>query len=294
MTSADSSPVVVSGLGSSGTRVVAQILQELGIHMGDDLNRALDNLLFTLLLKRPRELAAPSLGQRMNRAADLVHVFGRLCRSPGSVTEPGIARELLRASADHIRYGIERPTPARRTVWTGRRLRTAWRSRRHAPGERWGFKEPTAHLFLPAMVQEFPRMSYVHVMRDPRDYAVVPHNQFAIWSRAFPDLSLHGHGSRAAAQLHWWTEMNERAVMYARDRRIRFLAVRLEDLILHPDHGIQQLADFIGHPRNDGIPPGLKSFIRTPASLGRGYALDVSTLGGPSLVARIADMGYDC
>ncbi len=45
-------PVVIGGVGGSGTRLIAQILKDLGYFMGNDLNEANDNLLFPLLFKR--------------------------------------------------------------------------------------------------------------------------------------------------------------------------------------------------------------------------------------------------
>src|ERR1700675_795212 len=47
-------PLVIGGIGGSGTRVAAQLLIELGFYLGDDLNPALDNLTSTFLFKRPR------------------------------------------------------------------------------------------------------------------------------------------------------------------------------------------------------------------------------------------------
>ena len=49
-----SSPVIIGGVGGSGTRVVAEILDNLGFYIGNDLNPAKDNLWFLLLFKRPR------------------------------------------------------------------------------------------------------------------------------------------------------------------------------------------------------------------------------------------------
>ncbi len=50
MTSEDSgverTPIAVGGIGGSGTRVVAAILKELGIFIGDNLNASNDNLDF--------------------------------------------------------------------------------------------------------------------------------------------------------------------------------------------------------------------------------------------------------
>jgi len=46
-------PVAIGGVGGSGTRVVAETVNRLGIAFGRDLNGASDNLLYTLLFKRP-------------------------------------------------------------------------------------------------------------------------------------------------------------------------------------------------------------------------------------------------
>lgn len=40
----DSAPVVIGGVGGSGTRVVAEIVESLGFFIGDDLNHARDNM----------------------------------------------------------------------------------------------------------------------------------------------------------------------------------------------------------------------------------------------------------
>ena len=51
-------PVVIGGIGGSGTRLIAQCLKELGYLMGADLNPAYDNLWFTLLFKRVEILSS--------------------------------------------------------------------------------------------------------------------------------------------------------------------------------------------------------------------------------------------
>ena len=45
-------PLVIGGIGGSGTRLVAEICSLFGIYLGDDLNVASDNLLYTLLFRR--------------------------------------------------------------------------------------------------------------------------------------------------------------------------------------------------------------------------------------------------
>lgn len=52
--------IVIGGMGGSGTRLVAQAVNLLGAPLGHDLNRALDDLTFTWLLKRPTRFAGTS------------------------------------------------------------------------------------------------------------------------------------------------------------------------------------------------------------------------------------------
>lgn len=47
-------PVVIGGIGGSGTRIVAEILSRWGFYIGNDLNKFNDKLLYTLLFKRPK------------------------------------------------------------------------------------------------------------------------------------------------------------------------------------------------------------------------------------------------
>ena len=46
-------PVAVGGVGGSGTRVIASMVQSLGYRIGTNLTRAQDDLSFSVLFKRP-------------------------------------------------------------------------------------------------------------------------------------------------------------------------------------------------------------------------------------------------
>ena len=46
------SPIIIGGIGGSGTRVIAEILTLLDVYLGRALNKSLDNLWFTALFKR--------------------------------------------------------------------------------------------------------------------------------------------------------------------------------------------------------------------------------------------------
>jgi hypothetical protein len=72
-TSSQAGPVAIRGVGGSGTRLVADIVLELGFYLGADLNYERDNLWFTLLLKRPEWYAKERAGDSTG-----IHVALRL------------------------------------------------------------------------------------------------------------------------------------------------------------------------------------------------------------------------
>ena len=65
--------VSIGGVGGSGTRAVARILELLGYFMGGSLNRSGDNLWFTALLRRPRwyrEVCSENLGHEVDQVLE--------------------------------------------------------------------------------------------------------------------------------------------------------------------------------------------------------------------------------
>lgn len=286
-------PVVVSGLGSSGTRVVAQFLDGLGHHIGHDRNRADDDLLFTLLLKRPRRLLPGGLDAPTGEAVRLLRLFAELSTSARRSTSPAAGAELARAAHEQVRHGIERPTAARRAVWCARRLRALQGTRTRRVEGPWGFKEPTAHLLLPALVEAFPGMRYVHVLRDPRDYAAVPHNQFALWGLAFArDLAPLTDGLEAL-QLRWWAHTGARALALTAAAGVPTHVVRLEELCDRPEQHVADLAAFLGVSCPSAVRSRLAALVQRPASMGRGSDVDVAVVAGDRCAAQVRALGYD-
>ena len=50
------SPVIIGGVGGSGTRVIARIVSEMGVDIGHDLNLPNDDLWMNLLFFRPQRV----------------------------------------------------------------------------------------------------------------------------------------------------------------------------------------------------------------------------------------------
>ncbi len=176
-------PLVVAGIGGSGTRVAAQLLIELGFYLGDDLNPALDNLTSTFLFKRPRWYGRAAPRQRRIDAA--ARLFSR---SMTVGTAPPLRERLTMygAMAGTMPRGIDRLGRRRGMRWAPERARRLLSSAGHDPTRTtgWGWKEPNVLLLLEELDTAFPGLRFIHVLRDPEQIAH-GHNHTMLynWSR---------------------------------------------------------------------------------------------------------------
>lgn len=264
--------VVVSGLGGSGTRLPAVLCELLGVDMGRIVNSAHDDLLFTLMFKRPpwagrAGLLAPAPAVRRQLAA---YTRARC------LAHPLVDRRVLAALApgvlDQVRAGSERRTATRRAAWAVRQL--AGLARSTAPGGAagaWGLKEPTAHLYLDHIADRWPGVKYVHVVRDLTDYAVKPHNQVRLWASLL-GVSVAGEQQTAPQnQLRYWAVANERALLVAKRRQLPTLVLRHEDTVADPGFAAGELARFLGLPLQPEALTAWQGMVeRDRAAIGRG------------------------
>lgn len=69
------SPVIIGGIGGSGTKITAEILQELGYFLGHNLNAAQDNLLFSKIV-RSKVILTEKMMLRFLRQNGIAEKFG--------------------------------------------------------------------------------------------------------------------------------------------------------------------------------------------------------------------------
>jgi len=207
--------VVVGGVGGSGTRLVALILEELGFSMGQDQNESSDNLAFTLLFKR---LAILDCGEGEFDALVTLMAKGAGCSGGGSGGSGGLSAaefSLLRSVAAEDRLGHPQSwlqERARRIVATaaassgnrGGGFSGSWGGGWGGP-RKWGWKEPNSHVVLDRLAARFPAMKYVHVVRSGLDMAMSENqNQLALWgTHVLGPVAAHAahaaHGRAASA-----------------------------------------------------------------------------------------------
>ena len=302
MSATVSPPLVIGGLGGSGTRVVADIVLAQGWYLGQDLNRAKDNLLFTLLFKRPYWRK-----QLSNGVAPFQHhmeLFER--RMAGKRLRLSEWPLLLVAFGDAIRYGHDRAGSTRGTVMGRILRRIVWSlirlakivspfSRAHDLSRPWGWKEPNSHIYLNELSAHYPGMKYIHVIRNGLDMAYSSNQaQLHNWGDLFGIALTPSTSSRQRAQksLEFWIRANAQAM--ERGRNLlgeRFLLVNYDDLCLNPKPQIQRMCGFGG---SDCSRQEIETLVRIPrigASLGRFRTQDLSIFD-PHQIDTVRSLGF--
>ncbi len=189
-------PVAIGGLGGSGTRLVAQILMDVGIFLGDDLNSANDNLTFTFFFKRPDEFKFSQTWVQKN-----IRVFEKyMCGKSFSISDWQV---FLKAYFKRDIY------PA--NFHSQRRNKILFHT--NSFHEKWGWKEPNTHIFLEPLAKHFPDMSYIHVVRHGLDMAFSGNlQQLNNWGDLY-DINLPvDPASEPQMQLEYWVNANQSAI----------------------------------------------------------------------------------
>lgn len=302
-------PVIIGGVGGSGTRVVAQILSEAGVFMGVPRNRSEDNLWFQLLLKRPDWQAARPTRPRIVKGLRLVRDMnlGYLLQPPtGYGFVLGAMVERQRTRQKHLPPTV---LDQSQETQTGREITYAEqgasplisklgrfiRSRRTTGGDGarhgWGWKEPASFLYLPYFQDAFGEFKYVHVMRNGLDMAFSQNQSqllnYGQWFACDPGRSAE---TLRHASLKYWVAANDwvQDLMQRSENAGNCYTLKLEDLVADTNHAVAEMLEFLGIPGNPGKLAGL---VHTPGSIDRYRNYDLNVFD-PQDVSALARFGY--
>ncbi len=268
-------PVVIGGVGGSGTRVVAKILTDIGYYMGSDLNDALDNLWFTLLFKRPAWFC-----RQKHLQAQVIKgltLFEKRMKNKGRITSGewlfliAAALDLMLHGHDHLRSGSG--------IWPLIRLKNLLAAPRkpNQPYSGWGWKEPNAHIYLDCLNRHFPELRFILVIRHGLDIAT-GNNQAQLynWGPLFGIAPPKTHRNLPAASLEYWIKANQTALSKGRQcLKDRFYVVRFDDLQKNPRAELDQLLVFLNYRGHDASLIGrLSKDIAPPQNPRRWQALN--------------------
>lgn len=277
-------PVAVGGQGGSGTRVVAAMLQELGYYLGADLNRALDNLWYTILLKR----------RDLDSDAEVVALDTFLRAMQGELPLTPAHLSVLSAAATDVAVNGHSVTGAGRGAWAFRRVVSLLEAQaRSSARPRWGWKEPNTHLRLPTLCARIPDLRYVHVVRHGLNMAFSSNQAQVHWWG--PSLGIEPPSDAydlPATSLHYWAVTTRRAEEIG-ERALgeRFLLLRFEDACDRPERTARRLSAFLDEDVDEVMVKRLAGLPAVPASIDRHHDADLARFD-PEDLAVLERYGY--
>ncbi len=276
MTNKVSSPVVIGGIGGSGTRIIAQILKELGFYMGSDLNHANDNLWFTLLFKRKEILLASD-----DEFEELVKLFVNAMTLGGEFKENQIA--LIKSLAEFDRA-------LHPSLWLRERADSLLAINPVSQTSTWGWKEPNTHIVIDRLVSYLPNMKYIHVMRNGLDMAYSENqNQLLLWGNHFLETE---YTISPYYSLKYWCAVHKRVLNVCGSMGKQFYLLNYDDFCLDTKKAMMQLLSFLEIDSSDAQINSFCHLVNNPGSIGRFKAHDVKVFD-PADILFVEKLGFD-
>jgi len=187
------SPIVVGGLGGSGTRVVANILSINDVFLGNDLNNSMDYLIFSRLFIRPTWLKSVSDSSIKKRLELLKKYTLGLGLSDHEI------EMILKLNISYPRFKTNKSTLLHR-----------YEENKNRATKRWGWKEPNSHIFLRQLLEHFEKMKYIYVVRNGLDMITSKNKQqLHNWGNHF-NIPINENLSEEHRQGLFWLKSNNK------------------------------------------------------------------------------------
>ena len=272
-------PVVIGGVGGSGTRLIADILMELGYYIGSDLNESRDNLAVTLLFKRPLWYKKKTVRIESHVRRGLNILTRTMTEQKPLMLSPVEVHFYLNAVLDMYQHGrdhLGNPKGA----WVLQRALNVIKP--HNPDVAcctgWGWKEPNSHIYLQFLHHYYSDIKYVHVIRNGLDMAYSS-NQAQLHSWGFIwgiDPERIEHNPRWAS-LEYWIQANRQAMNTGRMMGSRrFMVLNFDQLCESPLDELWRLFSFLEVDTANIALDHYSGKIRMPKTIGRYRQFDGS------------------
>ena len=249
----EASPIVVIGMHRSGTRVLVEILDKLGVFMGADRQADSESVAFMLINE------------------GILHQCGAFWSEPMSahfmLAEPDVVEHLAATAQEALASRFEE--------YAGR---SGWHLKASAEEmPPFGWKDPRNTFTLPVWKQVFPSLRVLHIVRHGVDVAAslarrhaqalraatgesVPSARTVIREQPLGVLSSR-RGWTAIEALTMWEQYVDKARQECVTLGDRALEVRYEDLLMQPEEVIAAIAKLCRVPapaRTDALVEGLE------------------------------------
>ena len=129
----------------------------------------------------------------------------------------------------------------------------------------WGWKNPTSMYLIPFFSEMFPRLKFIHLVRDGRDMALSTN------SNQYIAINPGDRKNDIVKKAEFWSTSNTRVHQFAKSHlHENYIVVRLEELCNDPTTQVERILGFIG---SSAAVDSCMREVSRPTSVGRYQAL---------------------
>lgn len=271
--------VAIGALGGSGTRVVAQIISNLGVDIGDNLNYENDNLIFTALFRMPKWYQNTSQNDIRKRFV----LFDKWMNRKRLTTAEKYL--LLKSSLTN------NATQRNYIYYYNLFFRKPNRNRML---DYWGWKEPNTQLYLDEINDFFPQVKYIHVLRNGLDMAFSKNrNQLKNWGFKY-DIFFDKFDNQqqiCIKQLDYWIRSTKEVLSKRHKFGDRFFLLNFTNFCIRPEKEINKLIEFLNINIDTIQTRKLIELVKLPKSFDRYKQEDISFFRDDQL-QFVKEMGF--
>lgn len=284
-------PIVIGGIGGSGTRVVVSILKSLKIYIGEDLNVPLDNLTYTLLFKRTNWFSKNRTNKKKINIGLSILEKSMINKKHYSLKE---LMFIFNAATSMARNGHNKQKKGK-GWWAFERFNHIIFNRNKGLSSYvgWGWKEPNSHLLVSELNDYFSQIKYVHTIRHGLDMAYSNNQQQLYnWSKLFGLSEPQNEDDITFASFRYWVEANRKIIDLKNSLGGNKIYILNFDKLCHnPKKEIDKLLDFVGIEVNEKQLLKVISIPKTPSTKSRYKKHDISKFNKDDIKFLI-DIGF--
>lgn len=274
----NSPPLAVGGMGGSGTRLISHLLQQLGFHMGSDLNPQGDNLWFSFLFRHRSVLSENTQGLK-----HIYQIFRKAMLGGSSFSIEELSTIEGLCSRNRFQFD-ENWLQTRKQNMLDEVGNKKAESKIH-----WGWKEPNTHIVIDSLFRIVNGMKYIHVYRHGLDMAFSANqNQQILWADALFGLAGKESPERS---LKYWCKMHQRVFKIGAQYPNQFYALRYDDFCSNPEVELFKLNQFLGLQPNGQMIEKLQTLINPSSNIGR-YKLHDTTQFDKDDLSYVRGLGF--
>jgi hypothetical protein len=257
-------PVIIGGVGGSGTRLFAESFMSAGLRTMRDLNKPSDAMSCALLFKRPSVFKDMEAGEP----------FERLWMILESALEGG--RPLSKDDRILLKRLALEPRLGHPPAWLKTRARRLKREARQRPmSDRWFIKEPNLHWVAPSALEYRPNLRFVMAVRHGVDMAFSRNQQQVnVWGPTV--LEEPGLEINPVASLRYWCLVHRRIADLQKKHPDRVLIVSFDQLCHDPGFVFPHLFEFAEIEPTKELMERASAGVKAPSSIGRHLNEDLS------------------